>query len=61
MEGSGNHGRRGLTGSCPLTSEYPAPNERFGIYGVSEGKEQSEDISEIWVYEICIPKPRVLV
>ncbi len=50
-----------MHGSYSFTSEYPVPNERFGVYGVFEGKEQPHDISEIRGYEICIPKPRVLV
>ena len=53
--------RRNLSGPYPFTSEYPAQNERFGIHGIFKGKEQSHDISKIRKYEICIPKPRVLV
>ena len=36
-------------------------NERFGIYGVFERKKQFNNISKVWEYEICIPKPRILV
>ena len=42
-------------------SKHSAQNERFGIYGVLKGEEQFDDISEIWEYEICIPKSRILV
>lgn len=40
-----------MPGSYSFTSEYPAQNERFGGYGVFEGKEQSDDISEIREYD----------
>ena len=36
-------------------------NERFGICGVFEREEQHDDIPEIREYEVCIPKPRILV
>ena len=38
-------------------NEHTTQNERFGIYGISEGKEQSDDIPEIWEPKVCIPKP----
>lgn len=41
--------------------KYPAQNKLFGIYGVSEREKQSDDISKVGEYEICIPKPRILV
>lgn len=37
------------------------PKERFGIYGIFKREKQLNDISEIWKYEVRIPKPRVLV
>ena len=59
MERGWDNRRRSLPGSYSFTSEYPAQNERFGVYGVFEGKEQFDDISEVREYEICIPKPGV--
>ncbi len=41
--------------------EYPAQNERFGIYGIFERKKCIDDISEMGKYEVCIPKLRILV
>ena len=38
MERSRNNRRRGVPGSHTYVSVYPAENERFGIYGVSERK-----------------------
>ena len=38
-----------------------AQNERFGIYGIFEREKQFNNISKVWEYEICIPKPRILV
>ena len=50
-----------MTGSYTHTGKYPAQNERFGIYGVFERKERNVDISEMGEYEVCVPKPRILV
>ena len=50
-----------MPGSCALTGSDTAQNERFGIYGIPEGEEQHDNIPEIWEYEVCIPKPRILV
>ena len=61
VEGSGDHRRRGVPGPYPSAAKYPAQNERFGIHGIFEGKEQSDDFPEIWEHEICVPKPRILV
>ena len=41
--------------------EYPAQNERFGIYGVSEREKCAVNLSKMGEYEVCIPKPRILV
>ena len=41
--------------------EYPAQNERFGIYGVSEGEKCAVNLSKMGEYEVCILKPRILV
>ena len=50
---------------CPdsytYVGKYPAQNERFGIYGIFKRKECIIDISKMGKYEICIPKPRILV
>ena len=45
----------------PYAGEHPAQNERFGVYGISQRKKCIVDISEMGKYEICIPKPRILV
>ena len=42
-------------------SEYTTKDERFGIYGILKREKQSTNISEMWEYEICVPKPRILV
>ena len=41
--------------------EHTAEIQRIGIHGISEGKKQSDDISEVGQHEICVPKPRILV
>ena len=43
------------------TGQYPAQNERFGVYGIFERKERDVDISEMGKYEVRLPKPRILV
>ena len=43
------------------TSEYPAQNERFGIYGIFERKKCAANISKMGKHEVCIPKSRILV
>ena len=50
-----------LPGSCTSAHKYPAQNERFGVYGIFKGEKQLNDISEIWEYEVRIPKPRILL
>ena len=52
---------RNLSGSYPYVGKYPTQNERFGFHGISERKEQPDDIPAIWEYEVCVPKPRILV
>ena len=61
VERSGNHRGGNMPGLCSFITKYPAQNECFGIYGIFEGKEQSDDISKIWEHEICISKPGILV
>ena len=61
MEGSGNHRGRSMSGSYTYVGEYPAQNERFGIYGISERKKCPVNISKMGEHEVCIPKPRILV
>ena len=61
MERRRDHRGRNMPGSYPHVGKYPSQNERFGIYGLPERKEQSDDIPTIWKYEVCVPKPRILV
>ena len=61
MERSRNYRRRSMSGSYTHVGEYPAQNERFGIYGLFERKKCIVDFSKMGKYEICVPKPRVLV
>ena len=42
-------------------SEYTTKDERFGFYGILKREKQSTNISEMGEYEICVPKPRILV
>ena len=39
----------------------PAQNERFGVHGIPERKERNDHLSKMGKYEICVPKPRILV
>ena len=50
-----------MPGSHTYVGEYTAQNERFGIYGIFEKEEQSDDIPKMGEYEVCIPKSRILV
>ena len=61
MEGGGNNGRGSVPGSHTYIGEYTAQNERFGVYGIFEGEELLDDISEMGQHEVRIPKPRILV
>ena len=61
MERSRNNRGRGMPGSYTYVGQYPAQNERFGIHGVFEREKRIVDISAMGKYEICIPKPRILV
>ena len=58
----GRNNRGGsMSGSHTYVGKHPAQNERFGIYGVSEGKECTIDFSEVGKHEVCIPNSRILV
>ena len=61
MERRGNNRGRGMPRPYTYVGEHPSQNERFGIYGISQREKCNVDISEVWKYEICIPKPRILV
>ena len=61
MERRKDHRGRGMPGSHTYVGKYPAQNERFGIYGVSEREECIAHFSEMGKYEVCIPKSRILV
>lgn len=61
VEGSRNNRRRSMSRSYTYVGEYPAENERFGIHGVFERQKLVADIPKVGKYEICIPKPRILV
>ena len=61
MEGSRNSRRGSMSRPYTYAGEYPAQNERFGVHGVFERQECIVNISEMGEYEICIPKPRILV
>ena len=50
-----------MPGSYPHVGKYPSQNERFGIYGLPERKEQSDDIPTIWKYEVDVQKQLILV
>ena len=54
MKGSRNHRRRSVR---PHT--YAA--EHIGISGISQREKQIHNISKVWEYEICIPRPGILV
>ena len=61
MERSRNNRRRSMSRPYTYAGKYPAQNERFGIYGISKGKECPINISKMGEYEIRIPKSRILV
>ena len=61
MERSKDNRGRGVPGSHTYVGKHPAQKERFGLYGVFERKKCIADIPEVGKYEICIPKPRILV
>ena len=50
-----------MPGSHTYVGKHPAQNERFGVYGISEREECVAHFSEMGKYEVCIPKPRILV
>ena len=41
--------------------KHPAQNECFGIYGISQREKRITHFSKVGEYEVCIPKPRILV
>ena len=61
MERSKDNRGRGVPGSHTYVGKHPAQNERFGVYGVFERKKCIADIPEVGKYEVCVPKPRILV
>ncbi len=46
--------RRNMSGPYTFVAKYTTKDERFRIYGISQGKKFIDDISEVWKYEICI-------
>ena len=50
-----------MSGSCTAVFKYPAQNKRFVFRRIFNGKKQSDDVLEVWTYEIRIPKSRVLL
>ena len=58
---SRNNRGRSMSGSYTYVGKHPAQNERFGVYGIFKRKKRIIDIPEVGKYEICIPKPRILV
>ena len=50
-----------MPGSHTSVVEYSAQNERFEFHGIPEREEQSDDLSEVWKYEVRISKSRILV
>ena len=50
-----------MTRPYTYAGKYPAQNERFGIYGLLKRKERIADIPKMGEYEVCVPKPRILV
>ena len=61
VEGSRNSRRRSMSRPYTHAVKHLTPNQRFGIYGVSKREKCIINISEVVEYEICIPKPRILV
>ncbi len=60
MERSGNYSGRSMSRPHTFVGEYPAQNERFKVYGVSEREKCAVDLLKMGEYEVCIPKPRIL-
>ena len=54
VEISRNNIGENMSGSHTFVTEHTAENECIGIHGISKGKKQFDDISEIWQHEICI-------
>ena len=50
-----------MPGSYTYAGKHPVQNERFGLYGLSQRQKRTFDFSKVGQYEICVPKPRVLV
>ena len=61
MERGENNRGWSMSGSYTYVGKHPAQNECFGIYGIFKRKKCIIDISEMGKYEICIPKPLILV
>ena len=50
-----------MPGSCTYISGDTTEDQCQWIHGISERKEQSFDIPEIWEHEVCISESRILV
>lgn len=50
-----------MSRSYTYASEYPAQNERFGIYGILKRKTCQADISKMGTYDVGILKLQILV
>ncbi len=54
-------GSGSLPGSHPYPGRNPSENERIELYGISEGKEQFDNLRKMGEHEIQISKSSVLV
>ena len=61
IEGGRNNRGRGMPRPYTYVSEHPAQNERFGVYGIPQREKRTAYIPEVWKYEVCIPKLRILM
>ncbi len=61
IEGCGYSRGRSVPRLYTYVGKHPAQNECFGVYGISQGKKCIANISKVGKYEICVPKPRILM
>ena len=61
MERSGDHRSRSMPRAYPYAIVDPAQDKCIRVYGVSERKEQPDDLPKMGQHEIQIQEPAILV
>ena len=61
MEGGTDSTGRSMPGSCAYAHRNTAKGGSIKFHGISQGKEQPDDLREVSGIEVQVPEPRILM